>query len=181
MRCLSKEPEQRPTAVEAKRSLEALLADHKALETTLRPLAAMVPAAGEGVAADEFRSAWGVVLFADVVGFSRIQQAASPTLTGRFLGELYRAMRSIGRVCRGSPRAVHRRRLPGGVQHRRSANRRRPGPRFHRTTPRGSRRTRRALRAERHVADWRERGRPARGASVRWAVVSSGWWCSATP
>lgn len=94
MRLLAKAPADRPAIRDVERLLRKCQRDHTELEGALHPLLERAGLATPRPDGSTFRSAWGVVLFADIVGFTPIAEAAAPELVGRFLEEIFTAMRA---------------------------------------------------------------------------------------
>ena len=103
MRCMTKDPESRPTLLEVETTFSCLVQNHLSLQGVLSELQRIVPtdvASPPGVE-EEFRSVWAVVLSADVRGFSRIYESVAPAIVGRFLSRIHELMRSAVEVSRG--------------------------------------------------------------------------------
>jgi len=93
MQCLAKDASGRHSAAEMASRLEVLLSEYRALEASLESLYSMSPRTSEDPESSEYHSAWGVVVFADVAGFTPIADAVKPALLGRLLSEVHVAMR----------------------------------------------------------------------------------------
>ncbi len=94
-RCLSKEPEARPTSVELMVSLERLLDQYQALRRAGEPLQEFCPEASIPRTAGEPRlePVWGVVVVAKLTGFPPNATADYQWDDGALLAEYYRRMR----------------------------------------------------------------------------------------